>query len=165
MYKADPPSSWMQTVNQPSSGPWVPVPPAAGPFWSPVLLWSHPCRHTPLPCSQATSPTCWQVQLDPCWCPHTHLHICTCSGCCTTDTWTSRPWSRSRGWCLHPLRCLQMFSPRTGTLCAERGQASPLTTHCLCSISPLTTLSLCFPMLVPPQTTLIPPFPYLNFYP
>lgn len=47
MYKADPPSSWMQTVNRPSSSPWVPVPPAAGPFWSPVLLWSHPCRHPP----------------------------------------------------------------------------------------------------------------------
>lgn len=80
----------------------------SSPFHSQGVLWSHPWKHTHLPCSQTTSHTCSKSSLSrtllvpthPLAHPHSHHKA-------------AEPWSLPRGWHLLSFRFLQILYPGT----------------------------------------------------
>lgn len=156
------------TTGSPAAHLDPPLPPAANSFSG---LTQTVC---PVPISQATLPVCWLVQLGtPC------DHILTCK---RSPPSLLAPQVHGPLWpvvCLHlscrhtcalnraPGKELQKdINGQTGQTAVIQGRAQ-LDTYWPVHRwpVPLVTIALCFPMLVSPQATLIPPFPHLWFPP
>lgn len=87
-----------------------------------LLQMLHSPRHTHIPGSQATSPTCWLIQLEVCWRSHTDLCTLTCPSL-TPVVWTTDTWSNFSCW---HLISLTPFSPVFGT---QSNRLSDLWSH------------------------------------